>query len=227
MEKVAIFGLSLQFAGIFNLFESALGNALLPHYYETSNSIDGNRKSGELVLRIILFFGILLNLIYLLIKPLFFMVVKDINYYDAIEYVPFLLFVFYLRGIGNVLRLGLLFSKKTKIISLIKGCFLLVLLFSSIYLIKKYNNILGVAFAYLISNFLYIIVMFIFSNKYFRLILNWKKTIFILFYTCILFYFFINHSLNNVLFDFLIKVSVLSITSITIIKIFKFKLKFK
>ena len=135
--------------------------------------------------------------------------------------------IFYLRGIINVIRFGLLFSKKTKILSLIKGCSLLVLLCLSIYFLKKYNNILGIAFAYLLSNLFSLIVIFIFSNKYFKLVLDWGKTVLILFYSFTLYYFFVNHSLNNMLFDILIKLFILSITSIAIIKFLKFKINFK
>jgi O-antigen/teichoic acid export membrane protein len=227
LEQVAIFGLSLQFAGIFNLFESALNNALLPHYYETANSNNGSKKIGDLVLRLILFFGILLNFIYLFIKPLFFIVVKDFNYFSALEYVPFFLFVFYLRGIGNVFHMGLLFSKKTKIISLIKSFVLLILLLLSIYLIKKYNSIYVIGLAYLVSNFLFIIITIFISNKYFTIIINWKKLILILFYSFMLYYFFISFSLQNIFYDLIIKIATLSITSLIILSFLKYRIKLK
>jgi O-antigen/teichoic acid export membrane protein len=228
LKDVGIFAIAMQFAGLFNLVVTAFDNAILPHYYEIAKTKDGNGNIGKLSSIIVAVFSFILLFIFIITKPMLYILVRNVEYHAAVAYIPALLIAFGLRVIVKFFHLNLMQSKKTKLISFMRGLssLLLVLL-----LITNFtNNFFGinnVAISLIGVNLFLIVSGYYFSQKYNYISYETKNIMIICIIFCFLFYIFSSIISGEIVLELILKLIILIVASIFIMRYTNFKYSFR
>ena len=88
----------------------------------------------------------------------------NINYWDAYKVIPILSFSIFFAALKDIALIGLLIEKKTKTIALIIPAITLLNIALNI-IFTRYLQYLGSAYAALISQIIYVVVVFIFAQR--------------------------------------------------------------
>lgn len=119
LESVGIFFLATQFAGILGLVNTALDNALAPHFFRVAGKDGGATELGDLVTKYVGLFA-LLGLLVIAGTPYIIRIVADEQYHEAIRYVGLLTTASYIHVLSSPVFWSLNYSEQTGTLSILR-----------------------------------------------------------------------------------------------------------
>ena len=111
---------------------------------------------------------LLISIIFMVVLPFIYKFFIDVNYHGGIIISLLLVIAFLLQGFYFMVTNYILYSKKTKYLSAITVSSSLVVLILNYYLILNYN-MLGAAYAMILTNLILFLSVWFFSNKIFKM----------------------------------------------------------
>lgn len=173
-HESGLYGIAFKFSTIITIIITGFTMAMNPIVFE--NHADKNAKQ-EIERMFYFFFGI--GTIGLLCLSLFsqetLMIFTTPDYYEAYQLMPIMYFTVLVSGMG-MFSLGINIEKKTKLGALIIIISSILNLVLNYYFVRNFGSA-GAAYATLISVLLFYTVYFVFSQRYYRLNINfWNIT---------------------------------------------------
>lgn len=174
-EDVGIYGVATKFAALITLVTSGIQMAWRPYSMSLKDKPDSKELFSKVYL-IILIMGTVGVLVVATIMPYVILLLGD-GYESAYQYVALLAAATFLNFYYLIISVGIFFQKKTKIISYAFMAAAVLNIVLNLLLIPKYS-IWGVVVAFLVSNIIAVIYIFIKSQKiYYVPVSYWKMSL--------------------------------------------------
>ena len=171
-NELGIYGIGAKFASVIALIITGFSMALNPIIYETHQEKNAQNELSKIFNLFIAIgsFGVLILSIFS-VETITIFTQKD--YYGASKIMPILYTSIFFTGIW-MFSPGLNLYKKTKIIATIVIISSVVNIILNYLLIREYN-LIGTAFATLLSTIFNNVLLFFWANKYYKIKINWVK----------------------------------------------------
>jgi len=174
LEEVGLFALAAQFSLLILLLSSALGHSFVPHFYETAGKPDGPEILGDLYVKIVAFFGLVVLFVLAAARPTM-LIMANPKFYGAIDYVPLLLLANWLFAIYGIFGWSLMFAKRTDVSATITGVMAILTIGLLFIFLKQWRmGINGVLYSMILVGIVRIIVGYLVSERHYKIKHNFK-----------------------------------------------------
>jgi O-antigen/teichoic acid export membrane protein len=167
---VGVYSVALQVSGGLGILMMSINQAWAPILFErlnTDSSIENKLQIVRLTYKIMLVM-LLLSITFMFALPFVYKFFIDVNYHGGIMISLLLVIAFLLQGFYFMVTNYILYSKKTKYLSAITVSSSLLILILNYSLIMNYN-MLGAAYAMILTNLILFLSVWFFSNKIFKM----------------------------------------------------------
>lgn len=178
-SEVGIYSANYKLAGGMSLIISAFRFAWTPYFLNLTEHPD-NKKIISKVFTYYVFAGLALLFLFILFIPAVvkfkignFSILNE-NYWEGLKILPFILTAYFFSGIFSNLYAAPFFSEKTYIILIVTFSGFIINLISNIFLIQKFG-ITGAAVSTLIAYFFMSVLLYILSQKVYKISYQWNK----------------------------------------------------
>lgn len=205
LSDVGIYSLGYRIASIINmLFVLPFSLIWAPMRMQYSKA----ENNDQFVTKVISYYtiiGILFISFSIIVGDIFFdRIFKNDSYIPALKIFPIIMFSLFIYGYQNILDFGIYLHKKVYIYILVSiiGIFLNIILN---YILIRLTGTLGAAYSTLLTYFSIIFLIYIISNKYHKINLDYNRVLFPVFYFFI--FYFLSIFYDNIyikLFSFII-----------------------
>jgi O-antigen/teichoic acid export membrane protein len=165
LDEVGVYGVATAIASVLAVFIMPFDKVIMPKMFAIFNNYDNENsvKAFKIFIINVLYLCITGYLLYLTTIFLGPFIIGE-KFISAIKYVPVLIIAKIFYGLYRFSVRPLFFSKKTYLVSISTLTSGLIGLFMMFLLVKNYG-IFGVAWGFVLSNFLSFLFVFIFSQK--------------------------------------------------------------
>jgi O-antigen/teichoic acid export membrane protein len=192
-----------------SVFDFAWQPFYLNHYKE--------RGSDKLFGRILTYYCVISSLIFLLLVFFVENLVKipfpggtliNYKYWLGLGILPIIIIAYFFYGLYINFSIGVIIANKTISTTIALGIAVIVNLISNFILIPQFGYY-GAAYSILISYFIAMLIIFLLSNKHYKVSYEWKRVSIVLLTTIIVYllYSALNEIINNEVLILLIKIS--------------------
>lgn len=225
--ELAMYSTSYKLGIPMMMFVTAFDQAWRPYYmnhFKDENSKEFFSKIFVVFITLSSFLFLAISLFIEYVVQIPFLGGKFINpiYWEGLEIIPYIIGAYLLLGVFNFLAMGVNITGNTKYLPLSVGIAALFnIIFNSLYL-HEYGYMIS-AYLTTISYLISVIVLFYFSNKYYKLNINWLKVISLLLSTITIYLIVTSFDFNKVFVEIIIKclALIVFISSVFVFKIIR------
>ena len=225
--ELAMYSTSYKLGIPMMMFVTAFDQAWRPYYMnhfkdEGAKNFFSSMFTIFITISSFLFLSISLFIEYVVQIP--FLGGKFINpmYWDGLVIIPYIIGAYLLLGVFNFFAMGVNITGNTKYLPLSVGIATVFNLGMNIYLLEEYGYVVS-AYLTTVSYLISVIILFYYSNKYYKLSINWLKISLLLISTFLLYLLISNLDFDLVFYEIISKcISILIfISTIFLFKIIK------
>ncbi len=175
LDEVGLFALSSQFAGLLLLASTAFDNAFMPHFLQRAGNEGAESELGLLVTRYVAMFG-LVGIGVVAFAPTAIFIMAKPAYREAADYVAPLTLASWLFAVRRPLIWCFTHNQQSTALSVVQsGTVAALLLLLALFLGPLGLGIMGVAYASILSNLIFLVVAFAVTRSGFHLHIPWPR----------------------------------------------------
>lgn len=166
VEAVGLYAVAFQISSITMIIFTSINQAWVPNFYEILNSKPTLNIKKSLVLNTykIMLVMFILTIVFILVSPIIFHLFINERYSESENLIYIIAFAFMFKGFYFMVTNYIFYVKKTYLLSYITVSSVIVISLLNYILIGKFA-IYGAAYAMLISNIVFFIIVWYFANK--------------------------------------------------------------